>query len=240
MQKILVINDDNESCELLKEYLSPEGFEVNIANNGLSGIEHAVGEDCDLIVLDVKVPESNGFDALRQLRGRVATPIVILTARGDDVDRIIGLELGADDCLSKPFNPRELLARIRAVLRRVKPDREDGEPFFSSKKRLQVGDVEMDLGTRVVCCSGQQVELTAAEFNLLENMLRNAGELVTRENLIQVVLGRCLTPYDRSIDVHVCKLRKKLGNDMAGLERIKTIRGVGYLYALTPRTRGDR
>ena len=232
MKKLLVIDDDRKLCALLSEYLEPIGFEVEAVHDGREGITRACAGDFDLIVLDVMLPGENGIEVLRQLRGKLDTPVVMLTARGDDVDRIIGLEMGADDYLPKPFNTRELVARIRTVLRRTKPDRE--EPVVAAATRkLTVGDVEIDPGTRNVVCSGKQVELTSVEFNLLEQLLRNAGELVSREELTLKVLGRRLTAYDRSIDGYVSKLRKKLGHQVSGSERIKAIRSVGYLYALT-------
>jgi two-component system response regulator CpxR len=232
MKKLLVIDDDWKLCALLAEYLEPEGFVVETVNDGCAGITRACGGEFDLIVLDVMLPGENGFEVLRQIRTRLDTPVIMLTARGDDVDRIIGLEMGADDYLPKPFNTRELVARIRTVLRRTKPDRE-GSAHVPGAKKLVVGDVELDLGTRNVVCSGRPVELTSVEFKLLEQLLRNAGELVSREELTLKVLGRRLSPYDRSIDGYVSKLRKKLGHEVSGSERIRAIRSVGYLYALT-------
>lgn len=232
MKKLLIIDDDRKLCLLLSEYLAPEGFYVTSVHDGREGVAKACKEVFDLIVLDVMLPGENGFEVLRQLRARIDTPVVMLTARGDDVDRIIGLEMGADDYLPKPFNTRELMARIRTVLRRTRPERDDSVTSPSGKK-LVVGDVEMDMGTRNVTCSAKPVELTSVEFSLLEHLLRNAGELVSREELTQKVLGRRLSAYDRSIDGYVSKLRKKLGHEVSGSERIRAIRSVGYLYALT-------
>ena len=178
------------------------------------------------------LPGDHGFEVLRHIRTRIDTPVIMLTARGEDVDRIIGLEMGADDYLPKPFNTRELMARIRTVLRRAKPGKEESSAMPVGKK-LVVGDVEMDMGTHNVVCSGNPVELTSVEFALLEQLLKNAGELLSREDLTQKVLGRRLTVYDRSIDGYVSKLRKKLGHQVSGSERIRAIRSVGYLYALT-------
>lgn len=232
MKKLLIIDDDMKLCSLLAEYLAPEGFLVETVHDGREGISKACDGDFDLIVLDVMLPRENGFEVLRQIRTKKETPVVMLTARGDDVDRIIGLEMGADDYLPKPFNTRELVARIRTVLRRTKPDL-DEIAVAPAAKKLVVGDVEMDLGTRNVVCSGRPIELTSVEFNLLELLLRKAGELVSREDLTKKVLGRRLTAYDRSIDGYVSKLRKKLGHEVSGSERIRAIRSVGYLYALT-------
>jgi DNA-binding response OmpR family regulator len=233
MERVLVIDDDVALCELLTEYLAPEGFQAESVHDGEEGLERASDGGYDLIVLDVMLPTINGFEVLRQLRTKASTPVVMLTARGEEVDRIVGLEIGADDYLPKPFNPRELVARMRAILRRTRPEREQAVPAFMSKV-LRVGDVEIDAGTRLVFRSGERVDLTSVEFNLLEMLLNRAGQLVPREELIQAVLGRSPYPYDRSIDVHISKLRKKLGHEMSGIERIKTIRSVGYLYALAP------
>ena len=237
MKRLLVIDDDRKLCALLAEYLEPLGFAIEAVHDGREGVSKACAGGFDLIVLDVMLPGENGIEVLRQIRAKREVPVVMLTARGDDVDRIIGLEMGADDYLPKPFNTRELVARIRTVLRRARPDRE--EPVIApSAKRIVVGDVEMDLGTRNLLCSGKQIELTSVEFNLLEQLLRNAGKLVSREDLTVKVLGRRLTPYDRSIDGYVSKLRKKLGHEVSGTERIKAIRSVGYLYALTDSREG--
>jgi len=226
MDRVLIIDDDVELCELVAEYLTPEGFEVEAVHNGEDGLRRALPGEHVLVVLDVMLPRMNGLDVLRQLRKQSRVPVLILTARGDDVDRIVGLEIGADDYLPKPLNPRELLARIRAILRRVK-----ARQLGAVAERVAVGDVELDAASRVVRRSGEAVELTSVEFALLEQLLRAAGQVVTREQLAQTVLGRRFMPYDRSIDMHISKLRKKLGEQMEGGDRIKTIRGVGYIYA---------
>lgn len=232
MKRLLVIDDDRKLCALLSEYLTPEGFYVECVHTGPEGVTRVCSEVFDLIVLDVMLPGANGFQVLRQIRALKDTPVVMLTARGDEVDRIVGLEMGADDYLSKPFNTRELMARIRTVLRRVQQDSNEPAPLAAAK-RLTVGDVEMDLGSRNVTCSGRPIVLTSVEFSLLEQLLKNAGQLVSREFLTRKVFGRQLTAFDRSVDGHVSKLRKKLGHQVSGRERIKAIRGTGYLYALT-------
>ena len=235
MELILVIDDDRDLCELLDEYLTREGFWVETAYDGEKGIDKALAETYGVIVLDIMLPgKYDGYDVLKQIRARTSTPVLMLTARGDDVDRIVGLEMGADDYLPKPFNPRELVARLRAVLRRSKPGTGTVSAGMTSV-RHRVGDVEMDLGTRTVIRAGEPVELTSVEFALLEMLLFKAGHMVTRDDLAKTALGRSLTPYDRSIDVHVSKLRKKLGRENGGAERIKSIRGSGYIYVL-PRT----
>lgn len=233
MERVLVIDDDVALCELLTEYLAPEGFQTESVHDGEQGLQRASDGEYDLIVLDVMLPRMNGFEVLRQLRTKAGTPVVMLTARGEEVDRIVGLEIGADDYLPKPFNPRELVARMRAILRRSRQERGEAGPA-SISRMLRVGDVEIDMGTRLVFRSGERVDLTSVEFNLLEILLSRAGQLVPREELIKTVLGRSPYPYDRSIDVHISRLRKKLGHEMSGIERIKTIRNVGYLYVLGP------
>ncbi len=231
MERILVIDDDVALCELLTEYLEPEGFHIESVQDGQMGLEKCHDGSYDLIILDVMLPVINGFEVLRHLRRNVSTPVVMLTARGEDVDRIVGLEVGADDYLSKPFNPRELLARIRAILRRT---RQEWPVSDLAPKKFRVGDIEMNAGARLVFRNGEKIDLTSVEFNLLETLLRKAGQLVSREELTQTVLCRSPYPYDRSIDVHISKLRKKLGHETAGMERIKTVRNVGYLYAFHP------
>jgi two-component system response regulator CpxR len=223
MDRVLIVDDDVELCDLVSEYLRNEGFEVEAVNDGDTGLKRALSGEHVLIVLDVMLPAMNGLDVLRHLRAQSQIPVVILTARGDDVDRIVGLEIGADDYLPKPFNPRELLARVRAILRRSHP-----QP--GQQERISVGDVVLDPAARTVRRSGEAVELTSVEFAMLEALMRGAGQVVTREQLSEQVLDRKLMPYDRSVDVHVSKLRKKLGDEQGGGERIKSIRGVGYIY----------
>ncbi len=230
MNRLLVIDDDVELCELLKEYLVPEGFEVEAVNEPGEGIERALSGEHDFVVLDVMLPGVNGFEVLRAVRKRSDVPVLMLTARGEDVDRIVGLEMGADDYLPKPFNPRELVARIRAIQRRGETKKNDEVPTVTAEQ-IAVGDVDLDAGTRTVRKSGKAVDLTAVEFDLLEMLLRSAGHVLPRKDLVSKVLGRGLDPFDRSIDVHISSLRKKLGHKVQGMERIKTIRGIGYLYA---------
>lgn len=231
MDRILIIDDDNELCELLNDYLSSESFEVEMVHTGDGGAEKALAEDFALVILDVMLPGMNGFDVLRKIRESSRVPVIMLTARGDDIDRIVGLEMGADDYLAKPFNPRELVARIRAVHRRLEPV-EQTAPTGKKATELKVGDVVLSATNRTVKRGGEVIELTSVEFSLLEVLLRRAGEVISRDDLTEEVLGRKLTAYDRSIDVHVSALRKKLGSSDHG-ERIKTVRGVGYLYSLS-------
>lgn len=240
MSHILIIDDDTELCELLTDYLRPEGFEITPVHDGVQGLQTAVSKagQFDLIVLDIMLPGMNGFDVLRRLRSQCDTPVLMLTARDEEVDRIVGLEMGADDYLSKPFNPRELIARARAILRRTK-DRRDGGAAPPVSQRMVVGDIELDTGTRVVHRNGERLELTSVEFSFLEILLRAAGHVVTREQLAESVLGRSLTAYDRSVDVHLSSLRKKLGHKVGEIERIKTVRGVGYIYVNPSQPEGN-
>ncbi len=224
---ILVIDDDTELCSLLSEYLKPEGFIVEAAYQSQHGIDMATQGQYNLIILDVMLPgKLNGFDVLQAIRSKTTIPVLMLSARGEDVDRIVGLEMGADDYLPKPFNPRELLARIRTILRRSSTVSNESGTGSSCK----IGDLELDTSSRLVKCANKQVELTSVEFGLLTLLIKSAGQVLTRDDLTAEVLGRSLSPYDRSIDVHVSKLRKKLGLDPSGNERIKSVRGAGYVY----------
>lgn len=227
MEQILIIDDDVALCELVTEYLQPLDFQIESVHRGDLGAERALTGEHSIVVLDVMLPGLNGFEVLRRIRAESKVPVLMLTARGDDVDRIVGLEIGADDYLPKPFNPRELVARIRAILRRTSSE----EPVNQTTARiLTVADIELDTGTRVTRRNGEIVELTAVEFDLLEKLLRAAGRILTREELSKEVLGRSPSPFDRSIDMHISNLRKKLGHQFGDVERIKTVRGVGYIY----------
>lgn len=228
-QNLLIIDDDHELCDLLREYLEPEGFSISVQHDGASGATEVLKGSYALVVLDVMLPELNGFDVLRRIRELSQIPVLMLTARGDDVDRIVGLEMGADDYLAKPFNPRELLARIRAIQRRSESTPAN-TPVGAVTETLSVDDVSLDSSTRSVTCGDNTLTLTAVEFDLLAELLRLAGTVVPREELTRQVLGRELNPFDRSIDVHVSSLRRKLGQRSDGGERIQAIRGVGYQY----------
>jgi two-component system, OmpR family, response regulator CpxR len=215
-----MIDDDTELCSLLEQFFREKGIESAFAHNGRAGLERLQEGGIDLIILDVMLPGADGFEVLKKIRKENAIPVIMLTARGEDVDRIIGLELGADDYLPKPFNARELLARIRAVLRRERNSEQGPE-------RLEVGDVVMDVGARAVVCADRPVELTTLEFDILEMLLRAAGRVLTRDQIMEKLYDRSVSPFDRSIDLHVSHLRKKLGNE---LPRIKTVRGNGYQF----------
>jgi two-component system response regulator CpxR len=225
--RVLVIDDDAGLCELVAEYLEAEGFEVEVVHNGEAGLSRATSGEHVIVVLDVMLPGINGFEVLRRFRAKSKLPVLMLTARGEDIDRIVGLEIGADDYLSKPFNPRELVARIRAVLRRTNPDADADD---ARADILKVGDVEMDTSTRVVRRGDEAIDLTVVEYDILEMLIRNPGRIVTRQSLVKEVLGRNLSAFDRSIDMHISNLRKKLGHVVEGSERIKTVRGIGYIY----------
>ena len=221
---LLLIDDDQELVELLSEFLASEGFKISTAFNGIDGLEYAQENEYDLILLDVMMPGLNGFDLLKALGGRHHTPILMLTAKGDDTDRVLGLELGADDYLAKPYNPSELLARIKAILRRI-----DIIAGKDSNQTLFHNNIELKNSTREIFCNKQSVELTGTEFEMLHLLMENLDNIVSKEQLSEQVLGRELSLYDRSIDMHISNIRKKL-QQKAQSEKIKTIRGVGYVF----------
>lgn len=219
---ILLADDDTELSGLLKEYFESEGFEVRLAADGVAALEELKKPGLDLVVLDVMMPGMNGMDVLKELRKESKLPVIMLTARGDDMDRILGLELGADDYVPKPCNPRELLARIRAVMRRGQAPTDHGT--------INIDDLELNQGSRTLQKSGEPVELTSTEFSILFALLQNRGEVVSKRDLYVSALGREPVPHDRSVDMHVSNLRRKLGPDPRGDNRIETIRGIGYQY----------
>jgi len=229
MNKVLIIDDDEELCELVSEYLSVEGFETEAVHDGETGLKRALTGEYGLAILDVMLPKMSGFEVLRSLRTNSKMPVLMLTARGDDMERIVGLEIGADDYLPKPFNPRELVARLRAILRRVQTADEEA-PHLPEK--LQVDDLELSIPSRSVRIEGEELNLTSVEFDLLTVLLEHAGKIVKKEDLSEKVLERKLSPFDRSLDMHISNLRKKLGERNDGGERIKTIRSVGYIYTV--------
>src|SRR6266436_9433669 len=228
MVPVLLIDDDAELGKLLEEYLQSEQLHLDSAYDGPSGLQKALANPYAVIVLDVMLPGMSGLDVLKQLRQKSSVPVLMLTARGSELDRILGLEIGADDYLPKPFNPRELVARLRAILRRTRASERSGSGQPS--EILRVGEGELDPATRTVLQKGKQVEFTSVEFNLLHVLLREAGRVVPRERLVDIVLSRKFSPFDRSIDMHVSKIRKKLGDSDSGVDHIKTVRGVGYIF----------
>jgi two-component system, OmpR family, response regulator CpxR len=230
VNQLLIIDDDRALVNLLKRFLEAEGFHIDAAYDHDTGLAAARARQHELIILDVMLPGGSGFELLKALRHDSAVPVLLLTARGEAVDRILGLEIGADDYLAKPFDPRELVARIRAVLRRTR-EAAAGTSRSDADEVLHVGDIELSLGTRNVTCAGTPVDLTSVEFNVLELLLRNAGSVVTREQIAEVALGRPLNAFDRSVDVHVSRLRKKLAGFAGTEDLIRPIRGVGYFLA---------
>jgi two-component system response regulator CpxR len=223
MEDVLLIDDDVELCVMLTDYLGRYGFHVSTAHRGDAGLEAARQRRWALILLDVMLPGTDGFEVLKQVRAVSPVNVLLLTARGEEIDRIVGLEIGADDYLPKPFNPRELLARMRAILRRSGSAEIKTEPA-----PLRVEDLELDPAARSVLQSGRRVELTDVEFALLEALMRSPGKVVLREELAENVLGRKFSPFDRSLDMHVSRLRRKLGENSGHDDRVKTIRGTGY------------
>ncbi|GAV20781.1 two-component system, OmpR family, response regulator CpxR [Mariprofundus micogutta] len=222
---ILLIDDDRELCELMGRFLSSEGFEVEAEHDGLSGLERLKQDSFELAVLDIMMPGKNGMDLLRELRQFSSMPVIMLTARGEEMDRIIGLELGADDYLPKPCNPRELAARIRAVLRRSSEQQNSGDIQDN-----RFGSIEWQAQSRTVFENGQALELTATEYNILAALMQHAGEVVSKHELSQTALGKRYGPFDRTLDVHIGHLRKKLSETVNHEPRIKTVRGIGWLF----------
>jgi DNA-binding response OmpR family regulator len=222
--RVLLVDDDREMCQMLTEYLDAEHFDVKSVHDGGDALTALENNDFEILILDVMLPSISGFDLLRKLGAAYTTPILMLTARGDDVDRIVGLELGADDYLSKPFNPRELVARIRAVLRRASNRSvRSGAPDV-----LVVGPIVLNAGTHQVHVSHKLVPLTGAELRVLELLMRSAGQVISRESMTEQALGRKLVAYDRSIDTHISNLRRKLELEAGKNPEIKNVRGAGY------------
>ena len=227
MNKILLVDDDRELTSLLQELLDLEGFEVIVAHDGEQALA-MLDASIDLLLLDVMMPKKNGIDTLKELRQHHQTPVIMLTARGSELDRVLGLELGADDYLPKPFNDRELVARIRAILRRSswneqQQNGDNGAPI------LQVARLQLNPGRQEASFDGQPLELTGTEFTLLYLLAQHLGQVVSREHLSQEVLGKRLTPFDRAIDMHISNLRRKLPERQDGQPWFKTLRGRGYL-----------
>lgn len=227
MPKLLLIDDDIELSELLCDYLTQQGFCVSAAYDGKSGLETVRKASFDVILLDVMLPELDGFEVLKALRAQhVLTPVIMLTAKGDDFDRIFGLELGADDYIPKPFNHRELIARIRAITRRV----EYCQQPATTNRKISVAYLQLDPMTRSVSCHEQPIVVTGTEYEILAMLIQKPGQIVSKQDISIHVLGRKLAPFDRSIDMHVSNLRKKIQSD--NLNPIQTVRGVGYVLTL--------
>ncbi|MEM9056609.1 MAG: response regulator transcription factor [Pseudomonadota bacterium] len=228
-RRLLLVDDDVELCAMLDEYLTLEGFAVTVVHNGADGLEQARSGAFELVVLDVMLPAMNGLEVLKALREDRDTPVLMLTARGDDVDRIVGLEVGADDYLAKPFNTRELVARIRAVLRR-----RPAAGATAAPEVLIAGPLSLDPASLTARLHDKALNLTGAEFRVLELLAASAGRIVSRDALTEQALGRRLTPFDRAIDTHVSNLRRKLGTLPDGSSAIRNVRGAGYLLSFTP------
>lgn len=229
VDEILLVDDDTELCAMLTDYLNRFGFRVTAVHRGDLGLKAALERPWALVLLDVMLPGLDGFEVLRRLRATSAVNVLLLTARGDDVDRIVGLEIGADDYLPKPFNPRELLARMRAILRRAGVAAGKAEQTV-----LKAENLELNRAARTVLLDGQKVELTDVEFSLLEALMSSPGKVVSREEISESVLGRRFHPFDRSLDMHVSRLRRKLSDGGAAEDLVKTIRGAGYQLAVNP------
>lgn len=225
MAKILLVDDDTELTSLLTDILEMEGFDIIEANNGEQGLSK-VDDSIDLILLDVMMPKMNGTEMLRRLREHYNTPVLMLTAKGEEIDRVLGLELGADDYLPKPFSDRELLARMRAILRRTQAAGNNGR---NHPDRLTYQDIEIYPGRQEAFCNGSQIEMTGTELALLSYFIQHPGQIIAKNELSLEVLGKRLAPFDRAIDMHVSNLRKKLPQRADGKPRIKTLRGKGYL-----------
>lgn len=226
--RILVIDDGLEICNLLQDFLTPEGFSVETVQDGINGLERSLSGEHDFVILDIKLPGMDGFEVLRKIREKSEIPVLMLTICNADGKRVKGLNMGADDYLNKPFNLEELLARIQTILRRCQNNQTTSSPSHI----LRVGDLQLDSGSRRVYRTDEEIFLTAAEFTLLETLLSDAGQVIPREELVLRVQGRSHNPYDRSIDVHISHLRKKLSVHSDGSDRIKSVRGVGHYYSL--------
>jgi len=232
--KILLIDDDEKLCRLILAYLEPMGFAVEVAHCGQAGLELALQDSFDAILLDVMLPGIDGFEVLRQLRQHSKVPILMFTARGDETDRIVGLEMGADDYLPKTFSSRELLARIRAVIRRSKIVENELTRKVTDEsdltEKLYIRDLVIDVADRSVYQSAKPLSLTAIEFDLLLAMVENCGRILSRDRLLDLVAGRDYTVFDRSIDVHISSLRRKLSDNHKDPRYIKTVRSAGYMF----------
>jgi DNA-binding response OmpR family regulator len=225
-ERVLVVEDDPRLAEMLSEYLGQAGFRITVAAAGASALRRLAEEaSYDAVILDLMLPDMDGLDVCREIRGRSDTPVLMLTARGDAIDRIIGLELGADDYLPKPFEPRELLARLRAVLRRRAP------AGVVAEQALHFGRLDIDTAAREVLLDGVRCELTSYQFDLLLALAQNAGRVLSREALMDKVKGEHLEAFDRSIDVHVSRIRAAIEDDPKKPRRVITVRGAGYVFA---------
>ncbi len=223
LSHILIVDHDTELTDLVAQYLRTEGFEVTCAHDGESGLKKALNKPFDAIILDITLPKLNGFEVLKAIREHLDTPVLMLTARSDDLDCIVGLEIGADDYMTKPCSPRELIGRVRALLRRT-------QKASVHRPVIEYDKIVLDCAKREISVAGKPMELTNTEFNILEMLMKSPGQAFSKEELTEYALGRKYTAYDRSIDVHISNLRNKIGNNAAGEDLVKTIRGFGYLF----------
>lgn len=226
MNRVLLIDDDPGLCDLLGQLLELEGFHMSFAYDGQAGLDMALKSDFNLILLDVMLPKFNGFEVLKRLREQKQTPVLMLTAKGDEIDRVVGLEIGADDYLPKPFNDRELIARMRAIIRRTNLTHDENNQDTLQK----IGDLKIDIARQEVFCQDKLIILTSTEFALLNALSQQVGQLISKEALSLNVLGKQLMPYDRSLDMHLSNLRKKLPLRADARPRVKTLRGKGYIW----------
>lgn len=230
--RVLVIDDDRKLCRLIKDYLEPMGYEVASVHTGPEGVERATeaAPSWQAVILDVMLPGLDGFEVLKSIRARSRVPVLMLTSRGDEADRIVGLEIGADDYLPKTFSTRELLARLRAVTRRTAPSPEGGGDEEPGASEIVVGELRVNAGSRTAVRGDVALALTPVEFDLLLSLVRARGRVKTREQLLDEIRDRHYDVYDRSIDVHISALRKKLGDDPKDPHYLKTVRGAGYMF----------
>lgn len=232
MAKLLIADDDVELCTILQRYFALDGMQLEAVHRGDVVLDALQSSDYDLLILDIMLPGMQGLDVLRELRRVGSMPVIVLSARGEETDRVLGLELGADDYLPKPCSPRELAARVRSILRRTAGSASSTDDK-SAKTSLKVGDLELNLAARQLVCASERIELTGTEFNILHELLKSPGEIIAKADLSQRALGRRLQAFDRSLDTHVSNLRKKLGPAKDGQARINAVRGAGYVYILT-------
>lgn len=231
--KVLIIDDDNKLRKLLKEYLEGYGYQVRTLSDGLGVLQKLQEDSSDIVILDVMMPEKNGLEVLQDIRRESKVPVIMLTAKGEDADRIVGLEMGADDYLPKPFNPRELLARIKAVMRRIAPD-EERESEGDEGIRISAGSLVLNKAKQTVLVEGNEMELSSTEFKILKALMERPNTILSRDQLMTLARGRDFMAFDRSIDVHISKLRAKVETDPGSPKRIKTIWGTGYMFVDTP------
>jgi two-component system, OmpR family, phosphate regulon response regulator OmpR len=229
--KVLIIDDDEKLCNLLREYLEENGFQVVTLGVGSDALKTIENVSPDIIILDVMLPDRDGLDVLKEINREFSLPVIMLTAKGEDTDRIIGLELGADDYISKPFNPRELLARIRAVMRR---SLSEGEEEKEDDGIIIAGGVVLNSAKHTITVNNEEMELSLTEYKILDVLMRNPNVVLSRDQIMNLARGKDLMAFDRSIDVHISKLRSRLEKDPRYPQRIKTIWGTGYMFVSAP------